>query len=276
VSRGGNRWNIFLDDYDRTRFLWLLGTMCRQHNIEVHAYCLMGNHFHLVLYCPEPVLSAAMRDLKSRYARYFNERHNGSGPVFEAPFVEVPVLSDEHLQTEIRYVARNPLDLDPNICLASYRWSSHGIYLGLRPRPTWMQTRIGHELFGPSYRSDVETPRASDKIQNNVQPIVTSPGDATIGVAEDWSLAGIRREVAHAAEEDVAEVRTRSHNGLLGVAALLATAQGFTAAEIADPYGFGSPSAVRMAIKRTRKRLCTDADLGSTYELAAGRLRQAA
>ena len=83
MSRGINKWNLFLDEFDRQRFMWILAAACKRYGIQVHAFCLMGNHFHLVLFCAEPNLSAAMRDLKSRFAKYFNCRHKGTGPVFE-------------------------------------------------------------------------------------------------------------------------------------------------------------------------------------------------
>jgi len=276
TSRGGNRWNVFLDDLDKRRFLFLLSLVCKRYGIEIHAFCLMGNHFHLLPYCPSPVLSAAMRDLKSRYAKYFNARHNGSGPVFEAPFVEVPILDDEHLMVEIRYIHRNPLDLDPTACLATAPWSSHGIYLGLRPKPLWMQTRVGLELFGPSYRHNVETPRDSDKVQNTVRPIVDSPGASTIGHGAECSLAAIRQEVATAAGCELIDVRTRSHNGLIGVAVLVALDVGFSAAEIAEPFGFNSKGALHMAAKRARERLVSDPEVSLVHDQVQRRLRPAA
>ena len=179
--------------------MYLLIATCERYRIEVQAFCLMGNHVHLVLNCPEPVLSAAMRDLKSRYAKYFHRYHKSSGPLFEAPFLEVPILTDEHLMTEVRYTHRNPLDLDATVCLATCQWSSHGIYLGLRPEPSFMNTSVVRELFGPNYRLEVERPRPNDRVQNRVRPIidvpkVTSPGEHNFSVGKDWSLAGIKRE----------------------------------------------------------------------------------
>jgi len=257
--------------------MWLLAAICKRYGIQAHAYCLMGNHFHLVLYCTDPNLSSAMRDLKSRYAKYYNRRHKGTGPVFEGPFVEVPILDDEHLMIEIRYVHRNPFDLNANASITNYPWSSHGLYLGLRPQPHFVVTRIGHRLFGPNYRRDIEAPRASDKVQNLVPPILDTPGVSRIGVGTDWSLAGIRGEVANAARCDIGDVRTRSHNGLLGIAALIALREaGFSAAEIADPYGFRSRSAAHSAAMRAEARLTDDASLRIVYDLVRQRMRPAA
>lgn len=191
--------------------MYLLIATCERYRIEAQAFCLMGNHVHLVLYCPEPVLSAAMRDLKSRYAKYFHRYHKSSGPLFEAPFLEVPILTDEHLMTEVRYTHRNPLDLDATVCLATCQWSSHGIYLGLRPEPSFMNTSVVRELFGPNYRLEVERPRPNDKVQNRVRPIidmpkVTSPGEHNFSSKEALD-AGLQVEqetfdVETAAEAD--------------------------------------------------------------------------
>jgi REP element-mobilizing transposase RayT len=275
TTRGTNRWNIFLDDQDRRRFLHLLGSACDRYGLEVNAYCLMGNHLHLVVYCPDPVLSSAMRDLKSRYAVAFNKRHHGTGPVFEAPFVEVPILDDGHLITEIRYAHRNPLDLSPDTCLRSYPWSSHGVYLGLCPEPAFMNTRIGRELFGPDYRSIIETPRPQDEVQNRPMATVTSPGDVTVATTEDWSLAGIIRAVALAAECPPGDVRPGQRNGLIGAAVLVALDVGYTAAEIAEPFGYRTSGAVRMAARRARTRPDEDRD-AMIYRTVVSELRRSA
>ena len=277
TSRGTNKWNIFLDHIDRQCFLALLAAVHKRCGIEVHAYCLMGNHFHLVVFCPDPVLSAAMRDLKSRYAKYYNKRHKGTGAVFEAPFVEVPVLDDEHLKKEIRYVHRNPLDLDPHACLADFPWSSHGVYLGLRPQPRFMRTRIVRGLFGPNYRLDVEAPRPSDKVQKSIRRSVTSPGEVTHGVVDDWSLASILREVAHAANVELGKVAPGERNGLIGVAVLMASDYaGFTTEEIMNPFGYRSASAVRMAAKRARAALENQPRLQRIYDDVLTRFNTAA
>ena len=262
--------------------MYLLIATCERYQIEVQAFCLMGNHVHLVLYCREPVLSSAMRDLKSRYAKYFHRHHKSSGPFFEAPFVEVPILSDEHLKTEVRYTHRNPLDLDSGVCLATCLWSSHGIYLGLRPEPPFMNTSVVRERFGPNYRLEVERPRPSDKVQNRLLPLValpkvTSPGEHNFSVGEDWSLAGIKREIANAAGCDLDEVRPRCHNGLLGLAVVTALDEGrFTPSEIAEPYGYSSTQAVHMAARRTRRRLEDDDDLRRVHHAVQQRHRRAA
>ncbi|MBT5757802.1 MAG: hypothetical protein HOI41_22850 [Acidimicrobiaceae bacterium] len=282
TTQGTNRWNIFLDDNDRRRFMYLLIATCERYRIEVQAFCLMGNHVHLVLYCPEPVLSAAMRDLKSRYAKYFRRYHKSSGPLFEAPFLEVPILTDEHLMTEVRYTHRNPLDLDATVCLATCQWSSHGIYLGLRPEPSFMNTSVVRELFGPNYRLEVERPRPNDKVHNRVRPIidvpkVTSPGEHNFSVGKDWSLAGIKREIANAANCELVDVRPRCHNGLLGLAVAIALDLGrFTPSEIAEPYGYSSAQAVQMAARRTRRRLEDHDDLRRVHHLVQQRHRRAA
>jgi len=275
TSRGTDQWNIFLDDIDRRHFLRLLRRVCRCYQIEVVAFCLMGNHFHLVLYIPRANLSAALRDLKSLYATGYNERHNRTGPVFGSRFFSKVITDERQLLDTVRYTHRNPLDLDPSTNLANYRWSSHRMYLGLTPHPEWLKPNIALEMFGLDYQTLVETPRPEDKVQNLRGRIVRAPGAKTIRSAP--SLAEISIAVAHAAGTDLSDVRPRAHNGLIGIAILIAAdISGFAATEMANPYGFRSSAAVAKQMQRTRARLAADERLASVRDQALGLLNQAA
>ena len=258
VSRGTDQWIIFLDDEDRHRFLQLLARVCRRYGVEVLAYCLMGNHFHLVIYVPNANLSDALRDLKSAYGTSYNKRHGRTGPVYGARFWSKVIGDDEHLLDEIRYNHRNPLGIDPHISLAHYEWSSHGIYLGLRPCPPWMHPELAQDMFGPNYQHTVETPRHSDKIQNRPGQIVHAPGAWTI--RSEPSLSEILLAVAHCADAEVTDVAPSLHNGLIGIAILVASdLGGFSAEEIAEPFGFRTRGAVQKQLQRARQRVSADA-----------------
>ena len=129
-QRGNNRRPIFLDVEDRRTFLRLLRHTVREHDWHCLSYCLMENHFHLVVETSAPNLGVGMRYLNSRYAQLFNERHMpGGGHVFQARFGSKLVKTDEQLAQLLRYVARNPvragLCADPE----SWRWSSHASVL---------------------------------------------------------------------------------------------------------------------------------------------------
>ena len=100
------------------------------------AYCLMGNHFHLVIETSGPTLGEGMRDLQSRYARWFNERYEtGGGHVYQERYGMRPVEGDEQFAQLLRYVARNPVRAGLSGTPAAWAWSSHRALMRARPDP---------------------------------------------------------------------------------------------------------------------------------------------
>ena len=132
VARGNNRQMMFLDDQDRERFLELLVEVAGVAGWRGLAYCLMGNHLHLVVTTPEGDLPQVMRDVLGRYARWFNRTRRRSGHVFGGRYRSGLIESDAHLLAVVRYVARNPyaagLVSDP----VDWEWGSYrAVVLGL-------------------------------------------------------------------------------------------------------------------------------------------------
>ena len=94
TARGDRREEIYLDDEDRTRFLTLLGEVCQRFNWTTQAYCLMTNHYHLVIETPDANLSAGMRQLNGVYTQRFNRRHRRVGHVFQGRYHAVIVQKE--------------------------------------------------------------------------------------------------------------------------------------------------------------------------------------
>jgi REP element-mobilizing transposase RayT len=125
TARGNDKQAIFLDDVDYMTFLRMLAQVVAEFGWRCHAYCLMPNHYHLLLETPEPNLGRGMHVLNGRYARRFNERHGHVGHVFQGPYHREPVERDEHLAETCRYIALNPVRAGLCERPEDWPWSSY-------------------------------------------------------------------------------------------------------------------------------------------------------
>jgi len=125
TSRGNRRQLIFMDDIDRQLFLHLLEKVVARCRWRCHAYCLMSNHFHLVIETPEPNLSYGLQLLNGAYAQWFNQRHGLTGHLFQGRFHSVLVESDWQLLELTRYVVLNPVRAGLCEKPGDWPWSSY-------------------------------------------------------------------------------------------------------------------------------------------------------
>jgi REP element-mobilizing transposase RayT len=121
TSRGNRRQSIYHDDHDRRRFLILRDRVVRKYGWRMIAWCLMTNHFHLLIETPTPTLSAGMHRLNSEYANYFNERHRVDGHLFDRRFGSRIVETEDQLADTLRYIAFNPVKA--GLCARPRDWS---------------------------------------------------------------------------------------------------------------------------------------------------------
>src|SRR6476659_5540706 len=131
MNRGDRRQQIFRDLHDRVRFLNTLTEACGKTEWQIHAYCLMSNHFHLVIETPQPNLVAGMKWLLGTYTVRFNRRHKEFGHLFSGRYKSLIVdgSGNGYLKTVCDYVHLNPVRanlLPPEEPLESYVWSSYG------------------------------------------------------------------------------------------------------------------------------------------------------
>jgi len=139
MNRGVDRGDVFLDDESRIDFGRRLAEIHRSFAVEVIAYCLMDNHYHLVLRCPSGGLSDAMQQLSAVFTRHVNDRFDRDGPLFRGRFTSRPITTSDYLVNSVRYVHRNALDLPGVRSVEQYRWSSHRAYLGHRRPAEWLR-----------------------------------------------------------------------------------------------------------------------------------------
>lgn len=138
TSRGDQRGAIFADDTDRRVFLDLLGKEVRQQGWICYAYCLMGNHYHLLIETPQPNLVRGMRRLNGVYTQAFNRRHARVGHVLQERYKAVLVDKDSYLLELCRYVVLNPVRAKLVRRPEDWPWSSYRAMVGKAQAAEWL------------------------------------------------------------------------------------------------------------------------------------------
>jgi REP element-mobilizing transposase RayT len=140
MNRGLSRRDVFLEDRDRDGFLGLLSDISRLWKIKIFAYCLMDNHYHLLLQTPNAGLSRAMRHLDGIYTQRFNRSHHRDGPLFRGRYKAILLDAEEYFLSVGRYIHQNPVKAGTVSDMDRYCWSSHRGYLSKSERPAWLNT----------------------------------------------------------------------------------------------------------------------------------------
>ena len=150
TSRGNARQKIFFTDADRELFLSTLSGVVRRYHWVCHAYCLMANHYHLLIETPKANLSIGMRQLNGIYTQSFNRRHHRVGHLFQGRFKAILVEKEAHLLELCRYVVLNPVRVKGGASAQSWKWSSYRATAGLGSVPEFLSTDWILEQFGKS------------------------------------------------------------------------------------------------------------------------------
>jgi len=208
MNRGDQREDIFRDDEDRQKFLSTLGEACAKTEWQVHAYCLMRNHFHLVLETPQPNLVFGMKWLLGVYTKRFNIRHKVCGHLFAGRYKALVVegSGNGYLRTVCDYVHLNPVRaklLPPEAPLESFRWSSYREYLKVPgQRPSWL--RVDRLLGEKGIPKDSEAGRREFGLLMERRRAEESAADYE-GIRRDWMLGSeaFRQELLAAVSERV-------------------------------------------------------------------------
>ena len=148
--RGNAPQDIFVDDEDRRRFLGLLEHVVPRFHLRLQAYCLMDNHFHLMVETPQANLSKAMRQLNGVYTQAFNRRHGRVGHVLQGRFKAILVDRDNYLLELCRYVVLNPVRAKTTRKADTYPWSSYHATAGIADTPPfltvdWLLSQFGKQ-----------------------------------------------------------------------------------------------------------------------------------
>ena len=138
TSRGNARADIFIDDDDRQKILSVLAGVVDRYEFVIHSYCLMSNHYHLLVETPRGNLSTGMRQLNGVYTQAFDRRHGRVGHIFQGRFKGILVDKEEYLLELSRYVVLNPVRAGMVEEPEDWRWSSYRAMAGLEDGPKFL------------------------------------------------------------------------------------------------------------------------------------------
>lgn len=148
INRGNAGEDIFKSLRDREKFLEYLETATSRFFIRIHTYCLMTNHYHVLVETPEANLSRVMKWINVSYAVYFNTKRKRHGHLFQGRFKSVLVDADEYLKQLSRYIHLNPVRAKMVESVSDYQWSSYGFFIGKKKSPKWLETDWLLSQFG--------------------------------------------------------------------------------------------------------------------------------
>jgi putative transposase len=176
TSRGDRQEAIFDDDQDRTAFLNVLGEVISRFRWRCHAYCLMGNHYHLMIETPEGNLTKGMRQLNGVFTQWSNRRHKRTGHVFQGRYKAILVDRDSYFLELARYIVLNPVRAAMVKHPKQWKWSSYGATSGMATAPAWLTTEDLLAEFGNrravtrrKYREFVAEGRGEESIWKDLQ-----------------------------------------------------------------------------------------------------------
>jgi REP element-mobilizing transposase RayT len=160
INRGNAGEDLFPANRDRVKFLEYLERTAETYSVIIHTYCLMTNHYHLLLETPQANLSTALQWMNVSYATYFNKKYNRSGHLFQGRFKALLINADEYLSTVSRYIHRNPVQAGIATKPAHYLWSSYRAFIRQSHSPGWLETGRLLQYFGKRQKEAIKQYRA--------------------------------------------------------------------------------------------------------------------
>ena len=152
IARGNNREKLFRNDRDNEKFIEYLEKAVERFSIIIHTYCLMSNHYHLLVETPDANLSKAMQWVNVSYATYFNKKRRRHGHLFQGRFKAILIDADAYLKHLSRYIHLNPVRAKMVSSPVAYQWSSYGAFSGKQKVPQFIETNWLLSNFGKNIK----------------------------------------------------------------------------------------------------------------------------
>lgn len=147
MNRGVNHQNIFWDTADFQHFMYKLSMALKKFDFKLHAFCLMDNHYHMIIETGKDPLSTIMKYINQSHSMYYNKRYHRDGPLFCNRYTSRLIDSDEYFLQASRYIAQNPAKAGMVNALEDYEWSSYRALIGLTHSPL-IERQLTLSFFG--------------------------------------------------------------------------------------------------------------------------------
>ena len=297
MNRGRRGEDIFSDDQDYTMFTDLLRETSEIWNVRIAAYCLMPNHYHMLIQTPDANISRSMRHLNGVYTQRYNSRHRCDGQLFRGRYKSILIGTNSYLLQVVRYIHRNPLQAGFVQNLEAYKWSSHGGYLSIAKKWDWLHKNYILSLLSKNrkdwlrhYRKWVlvdEDNEVSEKISGVKWPVCLGPQAFIDRIKEKFGSGKISKEIPSSREllpdqkriidavsrfygvksADMIKTQRGKRNEARNTAIYLTRKLRMdTYKKIGERYGIDNDRTVRSVFVRMKKTLTENRDLAGEME----------
>ena len=301
MNRGRRAEDIFSDEQDYVMFTELLKETSEMWNIRIAAYCLMPNHFHMLVQTPEANISRSMRHLNGVYTQRYNSRHKCDGQLFRGRYKSILIDTASYLLQAVRYIHRNPLQTGLADRLDVYKWSSHKGYISIAKKWDWLHKNYILSLLSKNskdwlryYRKWVsveEKDKVSERISGKKWPVCIGPQSFIDRIKETYGAEKIHKDVPSSREllidnhrilevvcksydisaSDILKMRRGKMNEARNAAIYLTRRlRRDTLKEIGAQFGIDSDSTVSSVMERMKKKLAGDRKLSLRLDKIAG------
>ena len=215
MNRGRSHQDIFHGEAYYQEFLKLLADVTQRFDAVIHAYCLMTNHYHLLIETPQANLSRIMRHVNGVYTQKYNWLNHSDGSLFKGRYKSVLVDQDDYLLQLSRYIHRNPIDTESPMVddLAEYPWSSYPAYINQSRAPDWLYRDQVYRMLGLKQRYAGYKKYISDGVDEDIRRyygkhnVLSILGDASFKetafeIKDETDVDELRRALANRPDTD--------------------------------------------------------------------------
>lgn len=299
MNRGRSRTQIFRVPEDYFAFVELLKDASAMWKVRIAAYCLMSNHYHLLVQTPEANLSRCMRHINGLYTQYFNRKYKNDGQLFRGRYRSIVIDGDSYLLELVRYIHRNPLQAGLVRRLEDYRWNSHRIYISKGNESNWLYKDLVLSLLEGNknkkhqayldFMKQEEPETISEIYKKRKLPLLLGTKEFTDDIRQKYQKKANIKETPQAKElfidksrvakainhvyqvggDDLLKSRRGSYNEARNVAIYLTRKHtGALLADIGYQFGMNSYSSVSSVILRMQEALSNNKKLRQRMEEA--------